>query len=141
MNTIRVGTDGYRAPEIETGVYDGLKVDIFSAGVILFIMYTGAIPFLNTKVNDQVYRQIRNNRFAQFWQVHERNRPPGFFPDSFKRLINSMLSADPERRPSMQELEQNEWLNGELPGSPALIAEMTSRAIRLGLRAYQRRTS
>lgn len=33
------------APEIPSKHYIGSKVDIFSAGVILFIMYTGTPPF------------------------------------------------------------------------------------------------
>ena len=41
------GTEGYKAPEIveRTGNYDGRAVDIFSMGVILFIMLTRSPPF------------------------------------------------------------------------------------------------
>lgn len=44
----RLGTQGYMAPEIATKKYDGRKVDIFAAGVILFIMYAGVPPFENS---------------------------------------------------------------------------------------------
>jgi serine/threonine protein kinase len=75
------------------GDYEGLKVDIFAIGVILFIMYTGTPPFMSTKSHDRVYRLIRERRYAEFWRLHERNKTPGFYSDSFKRLINSFLSA------------------------------------------------
>lgn len=40
------GTHTYMAPEIrEAKVYNGKKVDIFSAGVILFILTQGIFPF------------------------------------------------------------------------------------------------
>ena len=40
-----VGTPYYMAPEIHTGRYEGTKVDIFAAGVILFAMVVGRMPF------------------------------------------------------------------------------------------------
>lgn len=40
------GTSTYMAPEIkESKEYDGTKVDIFSAGVILFVIVHGIFPF------------------------------------------------------------------------------------------------
>jgi len=40
------GSSMYMAPEIEEGKeYDGFQVDIFSTGVILFILVTGKEPF------------------------------------------------------------------------------------------------
>lgn len=41
----KLGTPGYMAPEIRDRKYVGTKVDIFAAGVILFIMYAGHPPF------------------------------------------------------------------------------------------------
>jgi serine/threonine protein kinase len=40
-----LGTPGYRAPEVSDHHYEGRSVDIFAAGVILFIMYAGSPPF------------------------------------------------------------------------------------------------
>lgn len=131
----RVGTSGYRAPELEVERprYEGLEVDMFAIGVVLFVMYTGTPPFLSTTAQDRIYARIRACNYAQFWQMHERNKPPGFYPDSFKRLINSFLSADPERRPSFQTLATDEWINGPTPPPADFIAQMTARAVRLGL--------
>lgn len=47
------------APEIQTKQYIGSRVDIFSAGVILFIMYTGTPPFEKTTATDSYYRLIK----------------------------------------------------------------------------------
>lgn len=42
----RLGSEGYMAPEVLNKSYkNGVKVDIFAAGVILFILCTGLFPF------------------------------------------------------------------------------------------------
>ena len=44
--TEKVGTPGYRSPQIEEGrIYNGHQADIFSLGVIIFIIVTGKRPF------------------------------------------------------------------------------------------------
>lgn len=54
--TSYTGSKGYMAPEIEEGrEYDGLQVDMFSAGVILFIMVTGKEPFEEATNDDYFY--------------------------------------------------------------------------------------
>jgi serine/threonine protein kinase len=98
---------------MEAGNYTGLQADIFAAGVVLFIMYNGTPPFLSTKVHDRIYRLIREKNFPKFWALHEKNKPAGFYPDSFKRLINSFLSAEADRRPSFESLESDEWMKGD----------------------------
>jgi len=53
------GTHTYMAPEIrDAKVYDGKKVDIFSAGVILFILTQGIFPFQAAKKEDHYYKMI-----------------------------------------------------------------------------------
>ena len=57
--TERVGTEGYRPPEMEDGKYTGLKADLFAVGVVLFAMFCGGPPFKSTKAHDRHYRLIR----------------------------------------------------------------------------------
>lgn len=89
---------------MEMGKYTGLQADIFATGVVLFIMYNGTPPFLSTKGHDRIYKLIKDKNFPKFWALHEKNKPSGFYPDSFKRLMNSFLSAEPDRRPSFEVL-------------------------------------
>lgn len=97
---------------MEAGNYTGLQADIFAVGVIIFIMYNGTPPFLSTKPHDRIYKLIKDKNFQKFWALHEKNKPPGFYPDSFKRLMNSFFSAEADRRPTFEALETDEWLNG-----------------------------
>ena len=65
----KVGTRNYMAPEVlEQRPYRGTAVDIFAAGVILFIMITGTMPFKKqASVNDELYTHIINKEYDTFW--------------------------------------------------------------------------
>ena len=63
-----VGTTGYMAPEIIEGKdYDGEKADVFSLGVLLFILLIGKPPFIAAEIiydkielEKNLYRYIIN---------------------------------------------------------------------------------
>ena len=64
-----VGTRQYQAPEVlEQRSYRGDRVDIFSMGVILFTMVTGAMPYLTeASVTDPLYRLILRRQRDDYW--------------------------------------------------------------------------
>lgn len=92
----KLGTEGYMAPEIATKNYDGMKVDIFAAGVILFIMYAGNPPFEKAVPNDPYYRLIKDKNYDTFWKAHSRKRPHNFFNDGFKDIVIKMIAYNPK---------------------------------------------
>lgn len=62
------GTKTYMAPEIKEGkVYNGKQVDIFSIGVVLFIMVRGIYPFTEATKNDQFYELVLNDKLDAYW--------------------------------------------------------------------------
>eukprot|EP00919_Chromeraceae_sp_WS-2016_P037892 GHVR01090486.1.p1 GENE.GHVR01090486.1~~GHVR01090486.1.p1 ORF type:complete len:132 (+),score=14.02 GHVR01090486.1:588-983(+) len=99
---------------MEMGNYEGLQADIFGAGVILFIMYNGTPPFLSTKSHDRIYKLIKDKNFNKFWNLHEKKKPAGFYPDSFKRLINEFFSFETSKRPTFTSLSEDDWLNDDI---------------------------
>lgn len=67
----KCGTKNYMAPEIQLGQkYVGTQVDMFSLGVILFIIVTGKPPFVEAVKNDKFYNLIRFGKFEIFWRAH-----------------------------------------------------------------------
>jgi len=52
----------------------------------------------------------------KFWKHHcERlGKKPSFFSDDFKELFNWMTKDDPEKRPTIAEVKQSKWFNGEI---------------------------
>lgn len=71
----KLGTLSYRAPEIkeqsEKG-YLGKNADIFSCGVILFLLIFRSFPFKEATKSDPVYKCIINKRSDLFWRWHEK---------------------------------------------------------------------
>ena len=58
------GTFTYMAPEIKEGkVYNGLKVDLFSAGVILFILIRGIFPFKEARKEEFFYHMLYQGKY------------------------------------------------------------------------------
>ena len=67
--TTMLGTLNYMAPEILYGMpYKGRNVDIFSCGVILFVMVTNMFPFNQATPDDKCYLMIAKDRADLFWR-------------------------------------------------------------------------
>ena len=87
-----VGTPGYRAPQIEEGSYfNGYEADIFSVGVMIFIIVTGKRPFNCANQGDPYFKLIKNKKFDEYWPIFESDRSLSI---GFKNLIMSMLEYD-----------------------------------------------
>ena len=68
------------SPELIRGeLYKGQVVDLFAMGVILFVMKAGVPPFMSAADDDQIYKLISQYRWSDFWALHSRDRPAGFF--------------------------------------------------------------
>ena len=100
----KTGTVAFSAPEIFTQqVYDE-KVDIWSAGTVLYMMLCGHQPFYNENM-------------AQLVQHITRDEPDltaeGFMEVSSQAidLLEKMLEKDPEKRPSATECLKSPWFN------------------------------
>ncbi|XP_008245418.1 PREDICTED: CBL-interacting serine/threonine-protein kinase 14 [Prunus mume] len=93
------GTPAYVAPEIlaKKG-YEGAKVDIWSCGIILFVLNSGYLPF-----NDQnlmvMYRKIYKGDF----------RFPRWTSPDLRRLISRLLDTNPETRITVDEILKDSW--------------------------------
>ena len=78
------------APEIKEGKkYDGSKIDIFSTGVILFIIVLGIFPFREAKTDEYFYKMILDGRLNQYWEKTGGKN----LSKEFKDLIIKMFSS------------------------------------------------
>ena len=69
-----IGTESYMAPEIiEEKSYDGKQIDMYSIGVIHFIMATGRFPFKRANDSDFYFNLIKNGKRDEFFALHNDN--------------------------------------------------------------------
>ena len=106
-NTIlkdQCGTPVYMAPEILRGNgYKGFPVDVWSAGVALYIMLSGTLPFNKDKEHDLEYA-ILNNNIKEIKDIS----PEG------NDLLKNILEKDPNKRYTCIQILEHPWLNSNL---------------------------
>jgi len=75
-----VGTEVYMAPEIHLNIpYNGTAVDMFAAGIILFIMKCGTPAFTLAQPKDDYYKLLCTNKHKKFWESHQYGKEKGIF--------------------------------------------------------------
>ncbi|CAN4100170.1 unnamed protein product [Withania somnifera] len=101
------GTPAYVAPEVlRKKGYDGAKSDIWSCGVILYVLLAGFLPFKHENLM-KMYRKVFKGEY-EF--------PPWFSPDA-KKLISKLLVADPEKRITIESVTRVPWFLKEFSRS------------------------
>jgi calcium-dependent protein kinase len=101
--TTKAGTPYYVAPEVlKGGGYDE-KCDIWSCGVICYILICGYPPFYGDSDND-ILKSVKTGKFdfpAQDWGENSKE---------VKDFITAMLTLDTQKRPSAAQLLEHQWL-------------------------------
>ncbi|KAD4180027.1 hypothetical protein R6Q59_023505 [Mikania micrantha] len=99
------GTPAYVAPEIigKKG-YDGAKADIWSCGVILYVLLAGFLPFQDENIV-AMYRKIYRGDFKC---------PPWFSSDA-RRLITKLLDPNPSSRIPITKIMESPWFKKSAP--------------------------
>uniref|UniRef100_A0A8D1NM00 non-specific serine/threonine protein kinase n=2 Tax=Sus scrofa TaxID=9823 RepID=A0A8D1NM00_PIG len=109
------GSPPYAAPELFEGKeYDGPKVDIWSLGVVLYVLVCGALPFDGSTLQN-LRARVLSGKF----------RIPFFMSTECEHLIRHMLVLDPNKRLSMEQICKHKWMKlGDAdPNFDRLIAE------------------
>ncbi|CAL4978494.1 unnamed protein product [Urochloa decumbens] len=93
------GTPAYVAPEVlSRRGYDAAKADLWSCGVVLFVLMAGYLPFQDRNLVG-MYRKIHRGEF----------RCPKWFSPELKRLLRRVLDTNPLRRATAAEIMDDEW--------------------------------
>ncbi|NP_001147331.1 CBL-interacting protein kinase 29 [Zea mays] len=93
------GTPAYVAPEILSRKgYEPGKVDIWSCGVVLFVLAAGYLPFNDASLVN-MYRKIYAGRF----------RCPGWFSPALRDLLRRVLDPDPSARIDADGIVAHPW--------------------------------
>uniref|UniRef100_A0A6T6C1L9 non-specific serine/threonine protein kinase n=1 Tax=Compsopogon caeruleus TaxID=31354 RepID=A0A6T6C1L9_9RHOD len=100
----RVGTSSYIAPEVLRGQpYLGSLADVWSFGIVIFVMVKGRFPF-SSKNYDAIYRRILARTPVDIGAE---------FSAELRDLVRAMLLPDPNQRITMTEVVEHPWLSSE----------------------------
>jgi calcium-dependent protein kinase len=107
-----LGTPYYMAPEVLLQSYDE-KCDIWSAGVILYIMLCGYPPF-NGDDDEEILNAVKQGdlHFSRMAIITVADDWANVSPEALK-LIKKMLTLNPKKRVSAQEALNDPWLAGK----------------------------
>nr|XP_060460647.1 serine/threonine-protein kinase SIK2 isoform X5 [Panthera onca] len=99
------GSPPYAAPEVFEGQqYEGPQLDIWSMGVVLYVLVCGALPFDGPTL--PILRQrVLEGRF----------RIPYFMSEDCEHLIRRMLVLDPSKRLTIAQIKEHKWMLVEVP--------------------------
>lgn len=99
------GSPNYAAPEVISGkLYAGPEIDIWSCGVILYVMLCGRLPFDDDYI-PTLFKKINGGIYTL----------PSYLTPEAKHLLSSMLVVDPVKRITISEIRQLPWFQKDLP--------------------------
>ena len=117
----KVGTKFYISPEVIKGKYDQF-CDIWSCGVILYLMLSGNFPFYGRN-DDEIYDKILEMK-VEFPEKYWKN-----IDKDAINLIKKMLCNVSERLNAQQVLN-HVWLQKNAPNSEGFILEVNKKNIK-----------
>jgi len=98
------GSPNYAAPEVISGkLYAGPEVDVWSCGVILYVLLVGRLPFDDEYI-PALFKKISSGTYST----------PPFVSSGARHIIHKMLKVSPIQRITIQEIRQDPWFNEDL---------------------------
>ncbi|GAB0492867.1 hypothetical protein MMPV_004137 [Pyropia vietnamensis] len=104
------GTPNYVAPEVISRAvqgYDGAKVDVWSSGIVLYVLVAGELPFDDNDPTE-LFRKIVAGVFEL----------PHWFSEPLRDLIPHLLDLEPESRYGLEQIRSHPWYTQLSPPAP-----------------------
>ncbi|EGX45091.1 Protein kinase [Orbilia oligospora] len=99
------GSPNYAAPEVISGkLYAGPEVDVWSCGVILYVMLCGRLPFDDDYI-PTLFKKIAQGTY----------HIPTYLSRESVSLLKKMLVVNPVNRITVAEIKQDPWFLKDLP--------------------------
>lgn len=102
--TLKCGSPGYVAPEIFSETGYGLKVDIYSCGIMLYSSLTGVSPF-GGDTTEEIYENNKRGLIVypgHLWKNVSKEA---------KNLVMCMTERDPHKRLSAEQVLMHPWFS------------------------------
>ncbi|XP_032517934.2 serine/threonine-protein kinase SIK2 [Danaus plexippus] len=107
------GSPPYAAPEVFEGKrYTGPEIDIWSLGVVLYVLVCGALPFDGSTLQS-LRDRVLSGRF----------RIPYFMSEECESLIRKMLVLEPMKRYTIEQIKKHRWMSTEPYTAPSVASD------------------
>lgn len=123
--SVKIGTPLYIAPEVLLKSYTE-KCDVWSCGVILFVLLSGSPPFVGVNEHE-LYRKIHRGMYNISGPRWDAISKPA------KDLVKRMLVVDPNKRYSALEALKHPWVQGSFNSK---IDTSEAKTLLSGLRTF-----
>jgi serine/threonine protein kinase len=97
------GTEAFSAPEMHMSEVYNEKIDLWSAGCVLYTMLAGYQPFFEQNAN-KLYKMIKEGNYDLT------SDPWPNISGAAKDLLKKLLTVDPDRRISAKEALKHPWI-------------------------------
>lgn len=98
--TTACGSPCYAPPEMVSGnPYNGLVTDVWSLGIMLYVMICGCLPF-EDKTTKELYQKIIAGQYTV----------PEYLSEEAKDVLKCMLNVNPKERMKLSELREHPFL-------------------------------
>jgi carbon catabolite-derepressing protein kinase len=99
------GSPNYAAPEVISGkLYSGPEIDVWSAGVIMYVLLCGKLPFDDDHI-PSLFKKIESGRYTM----------PTHVSKEAQHVLQRMLVVDPVKRATIAEIRQMPFFTEHLP--------------------------
>lgn len=122
------GTKNYRAPEVRMKQCNDPKAaDIYSAGIVLFVMMFRFHPYLEDKLTKgyDLQKLLLEGQEAYWEAIYECKGEDSVASDDFKTLFTGMVRLMPEERLTIGEIKASAWYQGPVLAKKELRAVMS----------------
>jgi len=99
----RVGIPHFMAPEVVARDFFGTAADMWSVGVLMYLLLSGRLPF-NGPIQ-HVYDSISEGKYSL------QGSPWNYISDEAKDLLTRLLTVDPEKRLTASQALRHRWLS------------------------------
>jgi len=124
--SVRPGKKGYMAPEIYAYQrFNGMKADVFSLGVLIFILLTGFPPFNTPNSSDKCFQYMYYGKLEWLlkqWKLND------VINEQCRDLL-SKIFCHGKKRISIKEMLEHEWLGQNIEDVELEMASYTLKAV------------